>query len=67
MLSDISFCALPIDIFFFHHECWDGLGYPEVLKGEENPQIGLCFLAIVDQSDALSLDARIAKAGKGMP
>jgi putative nucleotidyltransferase with HDIG domain len=36
-----------------HHERWDGRGYPDGLKGEENP-IGARILAVVEVYDALT-------------
>ena len=40
------------DVALYHHEWWDGSGYPEGLKGEEIP---LCarIMAIADNYDAL--------------
>jgi HD-GYP domain-containing protein (c-di-GMP phosphodiesterase class II) len=37
----------------YHHERWDGRGYPEGLKGEDIPQIGR-LLALADTFDAMS-------------
>jgi len=39
----------------YHHERWDGSGYPEGLKGEQIPLIGR-ILAVADVLDALSSD-----------
>lgn len=36
----------------FHHERWDGLGYPDGLKGEEIP-LGARILAVADAFDAI--------------
>ena len=40
------------DVVLYHHERWDGKGYPQGLKGEKIP---LCarILAIADVFDAL--------------
>jgi HD-GYP domain-containing protein (c-di-GMP phosphodiesterase class II) len=39
----------------YHHERWDGTGYPEGLKGEDIPLLGR-ILAVADFLDALSSD-----------
>ena len=39
----------------YHHERWDGGGYPEGLKGEDIPLLGR-ILAVADYLDALSSD-----------
>ena len=44
-----------------HHERWDGLGYPEGLKGEAIPFSARIF-AVVDQWDALTSDRPYRKA-----
>lgn len=48
-----EFVKMGIDIAKYHHERWDGNGYPDGLKGEEIP---LCarIMAIADVYDALS-------------
>jgi len=40
------------DIALYHHECWDGSGYPEGLKGEQIPESAR-IVAIMDVFDAL--------------
>lgn len=44
-----------LDITLYHHECWDGLGYPHGLKGEQIPLVARLF-AVVDVFDALTSD-----------
>lgn len=48
-----SFLAMGRDIAYYHHEKWDGSGYPEGLKDEEIP-LPARILAIADVYDALS-------------
>jgi putative nucleotidyltransferase with HDIG domain len=55
MLADISFLRPCIDVAYSHHERWDGLGYPEGLKGTAIPLAARIF-AVVDQWDALTSD-----------
>jgi len=52
ILSPIEFLRPALDIPYFHHEKWDGSGYPKGLKGEEIPLTARIF-AIVDVWDAL--------------
>ncbi len=44
----------------YHHERWDGKGYPEGLKGEEIPLLGR-VLAVADFLDALTSDRSYRK------
>ncbi|MBK8782017.1 MAG: PAS domain S-box protein [Anaerolineales bacterium] len=55
MLSPISYLHRALDIPYYHHERWDGSGYPHALKGEDIPLVARLF-AIVDVWDALSAD-----------
>ena len=50
--TDEHLVRISSDIAHFHHEKWDGSGYPEGLRGEEIP---LCarIMAVADVFDAL--------------
>ena len=49
------------DIAAYHHERWDGRGYPKGLKGEEIP-LGARILAIADAIDAMTSTRPYKKA-----
>jgi putative nucleotidyltransferase with HDIG domain len=55
MLHAVPFLRPALDIPRYHHERWDGSGYPQGLKGEEIPLAGRIF-AVVDVWDALCSD-----------
>jgi PAS domain S-box-containing protein len=55
MLSPIQFLEPALAIPYYHHEKWDGSGYPLGLTGEEIPLAARIF-AIVDVWDALCSD-----------
>ncbi|MCT2536908.1 HD-GYP domain-containing protein [Aquibacillus koreensis] len=42
-----------IDVIYYHHERWDGTGYPKMLKGEEIPYLAR-VTAIADAFDAMT-------------
>ena len=48
----IAFLALAKEIAHWHHEKWDGSGYPDALKGEEIP-VSARLMAVADVFDAL--------------
>lgn len=60
-ITDESYLKFASDIATYHHERWDGKGYPEGLKGEEIP---LCarIMAIADVYDALTSERCYKKA-----
>jgi HD-GYP domain-containing protein (c-di-GMP phosphodiesterase class II) len=55
MLKPINYLRDALDIPHYHHERWDGSGYPHGLKGEMIPLDARIF-AVVDVWDALSND-----------
>lgn len=55
MLKDIKFLRPALDIPRYHHEKWDGTGYPHGLNGQEIPLPARMF-ALVDVWDALTSD-----------
>ena len=55
MLLPIDHLLPALDIPYYHHERWDGTGYPHGLKGAAIPLAARIF-AIVDVWDALSSD-----------
>ncbi|MFQ5615750.1 MAG: HD domain-containing phosphohydrolase, partial [Anaerolineales bacterium] len=55
MLSPIAFLRPALDIPRYHHERWDGAGYPQGLKEEQIPLVARIF-AVVDVWDALRSD-----------
>ena len=53
--SNIPLLEMAHDIALYHHEKWDGSGYPHALQGDEIPQSAQ-IVALVDVYDALSND-----------
>ena len=51
-LADTNLHSSVLDIVHYHHERWDGSGYPEGLRGEEIP-IGARIVGLIDVWDAL--------------
>jgi putative two-component system response regulator len=58
--KDVEFLGIAKEIAHYHHEKWNGLGYPEGLKGDEIP-ISARLMALADVFDAL-ICKRVYKA-----
>jgi putative nucleotidyltransferase with HDIG domain len=61
LLKDIPFLEKAIDIPVYHHEHWDGTGYPYHLSSADIPLAARIF-AIADNWDALTSDRPFRKA-----
>jgi adenylate cyclase len=61
MLQPIDFLQKSLEIPLYHHEKWDGSGYPYGLKAKEIPLSARIF-AVVDVYDALLTDRPYRKA-----
>ncbi len=61
MLKDIDFLKDALTIVRYHHERWNGSGYPKGLKGEEIPLDARIF-AVIDAYDAITSDRPYSRA-----
>lgn len=61
MLSHIKVLRPALTVPLYHHEQWDGSGYPEGRKGEDIPLAARIF-AVADVWDALTQDRPYRKA-----
>jgi diguanylate cyclase (GGDEF)-like protein/PAS domain S-box-containing protein len=61
IIRPIQFLRGLIPLILYHHERWDGRGYPCGLKGEEIP-VGARVIAIADVYQALTSDRPYRKA-----
>ena len=66
MLAPIPYLKPALNIPYFHHEKWDGTGYPLGIKGEQIPLEARIF-AVVDVWDALLSDRPHRKAWARQP
>jgi putative two-component system response regulator len=61
ILSGIGYFSGAAELVLSHHECYDGGGYPNRLRGEEIPVSARIF-ALVDTLDAMTSDRPYRKA-----
>jgi response regulator RpfG family c-di-GMP phosphodiesterase len=61
MISSIDFLKSATDVVLYHHERYDGSGYPYGLKGQDIPLAARIFAAI-DALDAITSDRPYRKA-----
>lgn len=61
ILKGLGYSTVVMDVALFHHERWDGCGYPHRLQGEQIPLIARVF-SVVDVWEALSSNRPYRKA-----
>jgi len=61
ILKEIDFLKPALDIVLYHHERYDGTGYPHGLKGEQIP-VGARIFAVADAFDAITSPRAYHKA-----
>ena len=61
IMGKVEFLAGVVPIIRYHHERWDGKGYPEGLKGDEIPLLAR-VVSVVDTFDAMTTDRPYRKA-----
>ena len=61
LLSSIEYLGPALDLPYYHHERWDGTGYPHGLKAGQIPFAARLF-AVADVWDALRSDRPYRKA-----
>lgn len=61
MIKDIPYLLPAIPVVRFHHERWDGTGYPQGLIGEEIPLVAR-IVTVADGFDAITTDRPYSQA-----
>ena len=56
LLKEIAFLDKASELVLYHHEKYDGTGYPDGLKGEEIP-MGARIIAVADAFDSMTIDS----------
>jgi len=60
-IGDNNYLSLGMDVAYYHHEHWDGSGYPFGLKEEQIP-LAARIVAVADVYDALTTERRYKNA-----
>jgi putative two-component system response regulator len=60
-IGDESYLSLGKDVAYYHHEHWDGTGYPFGLRGDQIP-LAARIVAVADVYDALTTERRYKNA-----
>lgn len=60
-VEHIPFLAGAVPTVYYHHERWDGNGYPEGLRGEDIP-LGARIFSVADALDAMIFDRPYSRA-----
>jgi HD-GYP domain-containing protein (c-di-GMP phosphodiesterase class II) len=55
MIKDIPYLLPAVPVVHYHHERWDGSGYPEGLHGEDIPLVAR-IVSVADGFDAMTTD-----------
>ena len=55
ILEEVDFLVEAVPVVRYHHEAWDGSGYPSGLRGEEIPLLARIFM-VADTYDAITSD-----------
>ena len=53
MIKDIPYLSPAVPVVRYHHERWDGSGYPEGLHGEDIPLVAR-IVSVADAFDAMT-------------
>lgn len=61
IIKDVNFLKGVVDIVKYHHEHYDGSGYPEGLKGDKIP-LDAAIISVADAYDAMCSDRPYRKA-----
>jgi response regulator RpfG family c-di-GMP phosphodiesterase len=61
IIEPVTFLAHLVPSVYYHHEAWDGTGYPEGLDGERIP-LEARILAVADSYDAMTSNRPYRKA-----